>query len=170
LHKAVDNYEKQSGNKLELSIIPFAPMRQKTISAITSGEVPDLIEFSAVQIAAQLAWKDQLEDVSDVVETQKSKYHENAILGANLYNHTTRQRSFYGVPHNAAVIPFHVWGDSLRRPATRPPISRTPARRSSTSSDRFKTSCAPKGCATSLGWGSRSARSAMTRPTPSTSG
>ena len=115
LHKAVDNYEKQSGNKLELSIIPFAPMRQKTISAITSGEVPDLIEFSAIQIAAQLAWNDQLEDVSDVVETQKSKYHENTILGANLYNRATRQRSFYGVPHKAAVIPFHVWGDLVEK-------------------------------------------------------
>ena len=37
LRKAVTDYEKASGNKIELSIIPFAPERQKIISAITSG-------------------------------------------------------------------------------------------------------------------------------------
>ena len=37
LKKIVADYEKASGNKIDLSIIPFAPMRQKIISAITSG-------------------------------------------------------------------------------------------------------------------------------------
>ena len=43
LRKMVADYEKASGNKLELSIVPFAPMRQKFITAITSGEVPDVV-------------------------------------------------------------------------------------------------------------------------------
>ena len=43
----VAEYEKQSGNKIDSSIIPFAPMRQKIISAITSGVVPDLIYADA---------------------------------------------------------------------------------------------------------------------------
>ena len=42
LRKAVADYEKASGNKAELSIIPFAPMRQKIVSAIASGVVPDV--------------------------------------------------------------------------------------------------------------------------------
>ena len=42
LRKAVADYEKASGNKIELSIIPFAPMRQKIVSAMTSGVVPDV--------------------------------------------------------------------------------------------------------------------------------
>src|SRR5262249_11325578 len=42
LRKTVAEYEKASGNKVDLSIIPFAPMRQKIISAITSGIVPDV--------------------------------------------------------------------------------------------------------------------------------
>ncbi|HEX9440697.1 MAG TPA: hypothetical protein VF909_13505, partial [Roseiflexaceae bacterium] len=42
LRKAVAEYEKASSNKVELSIIPFAPMRQKIVSAITSGVVPDV--------------------------------------------------------------------------------------------------------------------------------
>src|SRR5437763_2724619 len=40
--KIVADYEKASGNKIELSIIPFAPGRQKIVAAVTSGVVPDL--------------------------------------------------------------------------------------------------------------------------------
>src|SRR5258707_13539960 len=42
LRKAVAEYEKASGNKVELSIIPFAPMRQNRASGITSGAAPHL--------------------------------------------------------------------------------------------------------------------------------
>ena len=115
IQKAVADYSKQSGNSINLSIVPFAPMRQKTISALTSGVVPDLIEQSAIQLNAQLAWDDKFEDVTDVVETQKTKYHPNIVLGANTYNGTAKKRSFYGVPHKAAVIPFHVWGDLVEK-------------------------------------------------------
>src|SRR5438034_7403583 len=44
LRKAVTDYEKASGNKIELSITPFAPERQKIISALTSGVVPDMVD------------------------------------------------------------------------------------------------------------------------------
>src|SRR5215468_7638208 len=50
LRKAVAGYEKASGNKVELSIIPFAPMRQKIVSAITSGVVPDVTENNPAEI------------------------------------------------------------------------------------------------------------------------
>ncbi len=48
LRKAVADYEKASGNKIELSIIPFAPERQKIISAITSGVVPDIVDNNPI--------------------------------------------------------------------------------------------------------------------------
>ena len=113
--KMVADYEKQSGNKLDYAIIPFAPLRQKTISALTSGVVPDLIESSSIQINAQEAWDDKFEDVTDVVETQKSLYHPNALLATSLYNRETKKRAFYGVPHKLGVIPFHVWGDLIEK-------------------------------------------------------
>src|SRR5262245_9600611 len=47
--KTVADYEKQSGNKLDYSIMPFQALNQKAISAITSGEVPDLIFHDAPQ-------------------------------------------------------------------------------------------------------------------------
>src|SRR5580698_7741853 len=36
------DYEKASGNKADHSLIPYAALRQKAISAITSGAVPDM--------------------------------------------------------------------------------------------------------------------------------
>src|SRR5262249_57843847 len=69
LRKAVSDYEKASGNKIELSIIPFAPERQKIISAITSGVVPDMVDSNPGEILALYAWQDKWVDVSDVVES-----------------------------------------------------------------------------------------------------
>jgi multiple sugar transport system substrate-binding protein len=43
------------------------------------------------------------------VETQKAKYSETVLLAAQAYNNVTKQRSFYGVPILAAVVPIHMW-------------------------------------------------------------
>ncbi len=109
LKKVVADYEKASGNKIDLSIIPFAPERQKIISALTSGVVPDLFNSNPGEIITQYGWKDQWVDVTDVVETQKANYHPTALLAAQAYNNVTKQRSFYGVPVTAAVVPIHMW-------------------------------------------------------------
>src|SRR5207247_5076844 len=65
LRKAVADYEKASGNQIELSIIPFAPHRQKIISAITSGVVPDMTMSNPNEILQLFAWQDKWLDVSD---------------------------------------------------------------------------------------------------------
>ena len=41
--KVVADYEKASGNTIDYSLVPFAPLMQKIVSALTSGDVPDLI-------------------------------------------------------------------------------------------------------------------------------
>jgi multiple sugar transport system substrate-binding protein len=41
------DYEKASGNKLDYAIMPFTALNQKTIAALTSGDVPDLIFHDA---------------------------------------------------------------------------------------------------------------------------
>src|SRR4029453_16549811 len=119
LKQVVADYEKASGNKIDLSIIPFAPERQKIISALTSGVVPDLFNSNPGEIITQYGWKDQWGDVTDVVETQKANYHPTALLAAQAYNNVTKQRSFYGVPVTAAVVPIHIWR-SLGEKAARP--------------------------------------------------
>src|SRR5580692_12807027 len=69
--KIVADYEKVSGNTIDYSIIPYAPERQKIVSAMTSGVVPDLFQNNPFEIVALYAWDDKLVNVSDFVATQK---------------------------------------------------------------------------------------------------
>lgn len=106
----VHNYEKASGNKIDLSVMPFMALGQKTISALTSGDVPDLLFYDAPSyILPQNAWDDKLVDVSDVVEPYKAQMTESARLNSTFYNRVTRQRSFYLVPIKQGATPFHFW-------------------------------------------------------------
>ena len=107
--RMVADYEKASGNSIDYSIIPFAPERQKIISAVTSGEVPDLFQNNPGEVLTLFAWDGKLVDVSDVVETQKEEYTVSALLSAYCYNSIEKKRSFYGVPYTTAVLPNHVW-------------------------------------------------------------
>ena len=107
--KIVADYEKASGNAIDYSIIPFAPERQKIISAVTSGEVPDLFQNNPAEIIALFAWDDKLVDVSDVVDTQREEYTETALLSGYCYNNVTKKRSYYGVPYNQNVFTNHIW-------------------------------------------------------------
>jgi multiple sugar transport system substrate-binding protein len=107
--KVVADYEKASGNTIDYAIIPYAPERQKIVSAMTTGEVPDLFTANPAEIVALYAWQGKLLDVTDVVETQKSQFSETALLSAQCYNSVTKRRSFYGVPFVGAVLPNHIW-------------------------------------------------------------
>jgi multiple sugar transport system substrate-binding protein len=107
--KLLADYEKASGNKIEDSIIPFAPLRQKAVSAITSGVVPDVMELADFSFLPLNAWADKLVDVSDIVEPLKSQYIDTALRATYTYNNVTKKRAYYAVPMKAAGIPFHIW-------------------------------------------------------------
>jgi multiple sugar transport system substrate-binding protein len=109
LRKLVEDYEKASGNTIDLSIVPFVALRQKEVAAITSGAVPELMEDADLSFTPLSAWDDKLFDVSDIIETQKSQYSEIVLLGRHLYNSVTKARSFYGVPMKMASTTFHIW-------------------------------------------------------------
>ena len=109
IKKIVADYQKASGNTIELSIMPFAPLRQKIVAAVTSGIVPDMFRNSPDEIPALFAWDDKLVDVTDVVETQKEEYTETALLNTYCYNNVEKRRSFYGAPDVTAALPNHVW-------------------------------------------------------------
>src|SRR5712671_7998782 len=98
LRKAVADYEKASGNKIELSITPFAPERQKIIAALTSGVVPDVMANNPAEILQIYGWQDRWVDVSDVVDSQKALFSETALVSGQAYNNVTKKRGMYGVP------------------------------------------------------------------------
>src|SRR5436305_6773750 len=109
IKKIVADYEKASGNKIDLSIMPFAPQRQKIVSAVTSGVVPDMFPSNPTELIALLAWDDKLVDVSDVLATQREEFTETALINMNCYNNAIKRRSFYGVPFDQGTLPNHVW-------------------------------------------------------------
>jgi multiple sugar transport system substrate-binding protein len=107
--KIVADYEKVSGDTIDYSLMPFAPLRQKVVSAVTSGVVPDLFPNQPVETIALYAWDDKLVDLTDVVATQQEEYTETALLTALCYNSVEKKRSFYGAPYTQGVLPNHVW-------------------------------------------------------------
>jgi hypothetical protein len=152
----VAEYEKASGNNIDVSIIPFAPMRQKIVSALTSGDLPDVMqEYNAgVTIVPQYAWNDKLVDLTDVVETQAAQYHPTAILASQYYNNVTKRRSTYYAPIATFVLPFHIWNSLVEKAGYK--MSDAPKTWDAfwISSSRCRRSCATKGCAASMPWGS----------------
>src|SRR6266404_2493449 len=109
LKRMIADYEKATGNKIDLAIIPFAPMRQKVVAALQSGVVPDIMENADLEIASMSSWDDKLVDVSDVVETQKKDFSPIAIDSCFLYNGVTKKRSYTLVPLRITGWPFHIW-------------------------------------------------------------
>ena len=109
-------YEKASGNKLDLSIMPFMALNQKIVSVLTTGDVPDLIfHIAPSTILPQNAWNDKIEDVSDIVEAHKSELSHTALLSSSYYNSVTKRRAYYLAPTSQGAEPFHIWGDLVEK-------------------------------------------------------
>ena len=104
-------WEKQSGIKVNLSLVTGAALDQKVVSALTTGQVPDLIysDDGAAQTVPQAAWDGKLIDVSDVVETQKGELSDTALRSAQFYDSVAKKRSFYGVPFKAQALNMPTW-------------------------------------------------------------
>src|SRR5215813_1686591 len=113
--KLIADYEKASGNKIEDSIIPFAPMRQKAVSAITAGVVPDILELADFQFLPLNAWNDKLIDVSEIVEPIKSQYIDTALRGTYTYNNVSKKRAYYAVPMKCSAVPFNIWQSLIEK-------------------------------------------------------
>jgi multiple sugar transport system substrate-binding protein len=115
IKRVVGDYEKISGDTVELSIVPFAPLGQKVVSALTTGTVPDVVSYDGADstIIPQNAWNDRLVDLSDIAEANKSEYLPTVSLASQYYNNVTKRRGFYLAPYKTACVPFHVWGNMV---------------------------------------------------------
>jgi multiple sugar transport system substrate-binding protein len=110
--KLAADYMKESGNKLDYSIMPFQAQNQKTIAALISGDVPDLIFMDAPgTILPQNAWNNKIVDVTDVVTPYQQELTDTAKLASTFYDKTLKKRSYYLCPIKQGATPFHVWDD-----------------------------------------------------------
>lgn len=115
IKQVVAEYEKQSGDTVDLSIMPFGPLGQKVVSAITSKNVPDVISYDGADgtVIPQNAWEDKLIEVTEIVGKYKSDYAPTVDLAAQYYNNVTKQRGYYLAPYKSTCIPIHAWGDLI---------------------------------------------------------
>ena len=111
LKDLVAEWEKATGNTVQLSFLPVADVTAKIVSGMTMGDVPDLIYSDTGQnlIIPQAAWNDKLVDVSDVVATQQGEFLQAALDSASFHNNVTKKRGFYGVPIKGATLMEEVW-------------------------------------------------------------
>lgn len=113
----IKEWEKASGNQVNLTLLPGQALNQKIISALTSGQVPDLMyaDNGPAQIVPQNAWHGKLLDLSDVVETQKSEFSKTAVQSAQFYDAVDKKRGFYGVPFKGATLNIPAWKSLIEK-------------------------------------------------------
>jgi multiple sugar transport system substrate-binding protein len=113
----VADYEKQSGNKIDFSVIPLRPLMHKIIFSLTSGDVPDVASHTAqdITVIPQNAWKGKLVDLSDIVDPWKSQLHPIAYLASHFYNNVTKTYGVYQAPVTMGPAPFHLWNSLVEK-------------------------------------------------------
>ena len=113
----VADYEKASGNTIDYSIVPFAPLMQKIVSALTSGDVPDLIshDVNDAVIVPQNAWNDKIVEVTDVVEAQKIRISSDCLSRFAILQQRQEAAQLLSDPIQDRGVPFHIWSSLVEK-------------------------------------------------------
>ncbi|BAU63652.1 extracellular solute-binding protein family 1 [Stanieria sp. NIES-3757] len=114
LQKIVNNWQKQTGNQVELTFYTADEITQKTKRAIEAGNPPDVLFASRAEYPL-LAWQGKLADVSEVIKPIEKLYSATALKAAYLYNDVANQKSYYAVPLHQATIHIFYWRDWLKK-------------------------------------------------------
>ena len=105
------DWEKKNNTKVNLTIMNGPDVITKLIAGMQVGDVPDVVHTVTGDrfLVPRAAWNDQLEDVSDVVDSQKAEFTETALLSARLYNAKQKKSAYYGVPTKASSLLNSLW-------------------------------------------------------------
>ena len=105
------DWEKRNNTKVNLTIMNGPDVITKLIAAMQVGDVPDVVHTVTGDrfLVPRAAWNDQLEDVSDVVDSQKTEFTQTALASARLYNAKQKKYANYSVPTKASSLLESVW-------------------------------------------------------------
>lgn len=110
-------WEKETGLKAELRLIPNDYILDEAAKALEKGTQPDVL-FSLrgdTNLFPILAWKNQLADVSDLIEPVKNSYSPTALQSAYYENKITKKRSYYAIPLGQQTAHIHYWRNMLEK-------------------------------------------------------
>ena len=117
LQKLVRNWERETGNKVQIHFYTLDARAQKTERYLQAGVAPDIfMSFKAEStLNPTLAFENKLVDVTDIVEPVKNLYDPAALETAHYYNNVNQKRSYYAVPIHRAALHIYYWQDLLAK-------------------------------------------------------
>ena len=115
IRQVVNNWEKQTGERVKLSFFSTDELTAKAKRGIEAGNFPDILINPKGDrlLYPQLAWQDKLEDVSDIIEPIKHDYSENVLKAITYNNAKEGKRSYYAIPIEEVGIFIFYWRDLL---------------------------------------------------------
>ncbi|MBF2075221.1 MAG: carbohydrate ABC transporter substrate-binding protein [Synechococcales cyanobacterium C42_A2020_086] len=115
LQQVIQDWEQQTGTRVELSLISSDDILNQTTIALENNAPPDIVFAHRADYTLQPRWalEGKLMDVSEVIEPVRDRYSPAALESAYLYDKTIQQRRYYGVPIELQTIHIHYWRDLL---------------------------------------------------------
>ncbi len=111
----VDGWQKESGLKASLSLVPANLLDSEVAKAVETGNPPDFLYSTTADtnLFPKLAWENQLADISDVINPIKDTYLPVALQTVNYQNRTTNKRSYYAAPIGQQTVHVFYWRNLL---------------------------------------------------------
>ena len=116
LFEAIKKFEaKNKGIKIDLSQYPIQDMIPKTVSALDSGNPPDVAyaDVYDFQVTAKWAFDGKLEDITGVIDPLRASFEPAALSTTFLYNDKTKARAYYAFPIKQQTMHIQYWKDML---------------------------------------------------------
>jgi len=122
LRDMVAIYEKESGNKIDLQIVPGPDLIIKLTAASQSGNVPDVVQAvtGGTFYQPRAVWNDEILEIGDVVATRENAFLPAALNACRYYNKVTKSRGAISMalerltaPYKKGYVPAGAinWGD-----------------------------------------------------------
>jgi multiple sugar transport system substrate-binding protein len=114
--RLIAQWEKESGKKAELRLIPQININAETEKALKDGNPPDVLYSASgdTTLIPSLAWKNQLYDVSDLINPIKDLYNPTALETVYFQNNIAKKRSYYSVPIAQNITHLFYWRNLLQ--------------------------------------------------------
>ena len=114
LLQIVRNWEQQSGLTVDLKLLPvdlISRQFNQLLEESDSSQLPDIIYSIGLdhRLAPQLAWHDQLLDLSEVVLPVQNRYTSVALAQVFYHNQVLGERSYYALPLWQTEDYIHYW-------------------------------------------------------------
>jgi multiple sugar transport system substrate-binding protein len=116
LFAAIKKFEaKHKGVQVELSQYPIQDMIPKTVSALDSGNPPDVAyaDVYDFQVTAKWAFDDKLENISSIIDPIRARFATNTVETTFLWDDKTKTRAYYAFPIKQQTMHIQYWKDML---------------------------------------------------------